>query len=297
MEIRQLRYFLTVAEHGSIAAASRLLHIAQPALSRQMALLEADVGCPLFERLPRGVALTRAGKECEAAATKVLHELSNLRKSITAAAGGKIGTLRIGVMPGHSVLPVLRHVLEELASESPRVSVAVETQMALAQLTAIKQGVLDAGFVAWRSPLDSSLTGDVIFRDQMVVAIPRSMAAASRPVRRLEQLANKPFISFVREGSPSLHDLLMRAFTEAGITIMASPTAADLPTLMGLVSSGLGYAMVPASFSTQCPENVRLQTLPDLDVHFDVELVRRKNNEDPVLKRFVDAARRCGGLQ
>ena len=291
MELRQLRYFLAVAEQGSVAAASRVLHIAQPALSRQMASIEDELGHRLFDRLPRGVALTRAGRELVGRATRVLEGVDDLQQHVAQAATGRVGTLRVGVMPGHSALPPLGRTIQVFAQESPQVTVALETQLSNNQMSAIKDGKLDAGLVVWRSLLDPTLAGELIYHDDMVVAIPRAVLLSKGRVRRLSQLSTENFILFPRDRSPFLYDMVVRAFELAGIKSLPSPTAADMPALMGLVATGVGCAVVPASYRQQCPSNIVLRRVAGLEIRCDVELVFRTDNRDPLLAKFVEVAK------
>ncbi|MGN8084015.1 LysR family transcriptional regulator [Variovorax sp. 22077] len=291
MELRQLRYFLAVAEHGSVAAASRVLHIAQPALSRQIASIEDQMGSRLFDRLPRGVALTRAGRELVGRAARVLQDANELQQHVAQAATGSVGTLRVGVMPGHSALPALGSAIQVFTQDSPEVTIALETQLSNNQMAAIKEGKLDAGLVVWRSLLDPTLAGELIHRDEMVVAMPRAVSLAKGRVRRLSQLSTERFVLFPRDRSPFLYDMVVRSFELAGVKSLASPTAADMPALMGLVATGVGCAVVPASYQQQCPSNIVLKRVSGLEIVCEIELVFRTDNRDPLLLKFVDVAR------
>lgn len=202
-----------------------------------------------------------------------------------------MGTLHVGVMPGHSALAILGKTIQRFAQDAPLATIALQTQLAKRQLEAIKQGHLDAGLVVWRSLLDPTLTGELVYRDHMVVAMPRAVALAKKNLRRLTQLSDQRFILFPREGSPFLFDMLAKMFEQAGIEALASPTAADMPALMGLVATGVGCAVVPASYRQQCPPSVVLRKMGSLDIDCDIELVYRSGNQDPLLANFVSAAR------
>ena len=157
MQIRQLQYVLSVAQHGSIAAASRALNIAQPALSRQIAAIEEEIGNPLFERLPRGVTLTRAGREMIRHSTHILDQLGDVKAHVAAAAEGRRGTLRIGVIPNQSANPRLIGAIKAFTRAVPDVTIVVTPMASARQEAALKDGTLDAGLIVWRSPLDASL--------------------------------------------------------------------------------------------------------------------------------------------
>jgi len=287
MEVRQIRYFLAVAEYGSIAAAARMLHIAQPALSRQIVAIEAEMACRLFERLPRGMALTRAGQELVQRATEILKQTLALKDQVQLAAQGRVGHLRIGILPGFSWLPVLAGTLAQLAQESVGVTILLEPSLSSEQLKALKEGRLDAAIAAWRSPLDPSLQGRVIYRDHMAIAMPKSLAQARKRQLRLADLASSKFIMFPRDRSPVNHDVLMQAFAQAGISPSSSPMATDLATLMGLVGAGLGCTIVPLSYGRHCAADVVVRQVPDLDIRFDLELIWRAASVDSLLNYFL----------
>jgi len=288
LELRQLRYFVAVCAAGSVAGASKALHIAQPALSRQMAALEDEFGAKLLVRLPRGMALTRAGDALLAHAKTVLAGTETLRMQVKLAAKGKAGSLRIGVMPGYSWLPALGRAIANLSHESPNTEVLVESGLSAWQLDAIKRHELDAGIVAWRSSLDGAVSGVKIYEDHMVLAMPAVVARSVGRIRRLNDLAGQEFILFPREGSPSHYDALARILKAANIPIgRLGAAAADIPTIIGLVSAGLGCAIVPSSYKHHCPANIVLKEIPGLDLKFDLELVWRTNMSDPLTSGFV----------
>lgn len=286
MEIRQLRYFVCVADQGSIAAAARALHVAQPALSRQIAALEGELGARLVHRLPRGVALTGAGQELARQAREVLLALKKLTTEVARAAAGGIGSLRIGVMPGYSWL---LGSMDEMRRRHPAVRLEVETLLSLEQQEQIKSGKLSAGVMAWRSALDPALSGAKLYTDGFSVAFSRKQLPNFRP-RHLKDFAGEKFISFARSQSPSHYDLVARAFAAAGFAPEVSHVASDLPTMVGLVASSRAYAVVPISFRTQCPETVRIARVDGLDLPFDIELVWRTDNDDQILNNFLQLA-------
>jgi DNA-binding transcriptional LysR family regulator len=155
-------------------------------------------------------------------------------------------------------------------------------------LDAVQRRELDAAVVGWRSPLDGATTGLRIFSDRMVLAVPRDLAERLGGVRSLRELAGQAFILFPRASSPSYYDALVRVLRDADIKIGALGTeATDSPTIIGLVSAGLGCAVVPLSYQVHCPANVILQEVDDLRIAFDLELVWHSEASDPLLEAFV----------
>jgi len=204
------------------------------------------------------------------------------------AAKGKAGSLRIGVMPGYSWLPALGQAIAALSRESPRIDVLVQSGLSAWQLGAIKRHELDAGIVAWRSPFDTEVEGLKIYEDHMALALPAAVARSVGRIRSLNDLAGQEFILFPREGSPAHYDALVRILKAANIPIgRLGAAAADIPTIVGLVSAGLGCAIVPLSYQHHSPANIVFKEIKDLGLKFDLELVWRANQRDPLLNNFV----------
>lgn len=297
MDLRQLKYFLGVCEHGSIAKAARAMHIAQPALSRQMAQLEEALDSPLFFRLPRGIALTRSGEELKTRASALLAQAGELEQQLRFAAQGRTGSLRIGVMPGYSWLPALSAAAQRLHAEAPGIHVQLEMQHSAVLLERLRAHALDAVVTSWRSPHDPAFQGWPVLQDPLVAAVPADYAA-SLPQRRwnLADLQAQPLVMFPRERSPLHYDSLMAAFASAGfVPQKAAISVADIPTALGLVASGFGWSMAPQSNSKQWRESVVFQAIEGIHISLSIELVWRRADPDPVLSQFLAAWRQ--GLQ
>lgn len=289
MDLRQLRYFLGVCSHGSIARAARHLHIAQPALSRQISGLEKEMGAPLFERLPRGVALTRAGEELKARALDILERAQAVAGQVRIASSGMTGVLRIGVLPGYTGMAALAQAVSALLAATPQVRVSIEPMFSAEQLARLSRQELDVGIVGWRSPFDSAFIGRTICSDPMLLAIPRhSPLARKRGALFLQDLAGEPLLMFGRERSPAHYDALVQAFEQAGQALRAARISVfDIPSAVSMVASGLGCAIVPSTFRTQWQGQIVFKEIADLHVAVQLELVRRAEGADPLVDRFV----------
>lgn len=154
MELRHLRYFLAVADCGSVAEAARRLHIVQPALSRQIRDLEEELGSELFHRNAKGVQLTVPGERFAVDARRLLGDLETARELFVRLARGQAGALKIGLAPNYSWHPATLKPVRNFKATHPDVTVMLEPALAAKQLTRIASGSLDGGFLAWRDPLD-----------------------------------------------------------------------------------------------------------------------------------------------
>lgn len=289
MELKQLRYFLGVCEHGSIAQAAREMHIAQPALSRQMTQLEELLGIVLFKRLPRGVALTRPGEELRARARELLAQAQALGGQLHIASKGLTGTLRIGMMPAYSWLPQLNRALAQMLEKAPGIQTSIETLHSAVLMERLRSHDVDVAIVSWRSPYDEAFEGVSAFKERMVVALPKAWPEASkRGTLRMRALCERPLLLFPRERSPQHFDTLMHAFARAGVKPKSLRiTVADVPTAVGMVAAGFGYAIAPESYAQQWAGKVVFRPVQDLDIPLTLELVWRKHDPDPVLGQFL----------
>lgn len=289
MELRQLRYFLGVCRSGSIAQAAKELHIAQPALSRQITSLEQDLGEALFVRHARGVGLTRAGEELRARAEEILADSAALSSRIKVASGGLTGTLKIGVMPGYTWLPELSQAIAALGLEAPDVVFQIEPMFSSEQLARMARGELDVGIAGWRSPFNADFIGRKVFSDRMILAAPSgSHLAIKEDALWLKDVARENLLMFARDRSPAHYDALAQSFSTAGVKLKrAKVSVFDIAAAMGMVAAGLGCAIVPESFKYQWAERAVFRSVEDLDVQFNLEVIRHVGASDPLVDRFL----------
>lgn len=289
MELKQLRFFLAVCRHGSIAQAAQALHIAQPALSRQIAALESTLGQTLFMRGARGVRLTRAGEELELRAEDILARATALSSQLQVASHGLTGRLRIGVLPGYAWLPELVQAIHTLRRAAPQVQVVVETLFSADQLTRLARHELDIAIVGWRSPFNPDFIGRRIHSDRLILALPRtSPLARKRGPLRLADIAQEQILMFPRDRSPTHYDALADAFAAAGLEIEAHTRmqVMDIATATSMVASGLGCAFVPGVFRQQWAGVVAFKEVVDCEVGFTIEVVRHAGRGDGLVERF-----------
>ncbi|WP_051974804.1 LysR family transcriptional regulator [Cupriavidus necator] len=292
IEMRHLRYFVAVAEARSIVAASRALNIVQPALSRQIRDLEEHVGTALLVRHPKGVQLTAAGVGFLQDARQLLHDADQACDRAHRIGQGLSGTLRIGVLPNYLALAQTTSILEDFREHQADILLSVEPMLSAQQADSIRNGELDGGIMAWRPKDDPSLDGHLLLRDSFVLAMP---AAQEEPAAiRLADLASEKFIWFSRERSPAQHDALVAECARSGFFPRIVQIGTDIPTMLGLVAAGMGYAFVPESIRPMCPPTVRLLRLRDLRTQFDVEFAfhAQAQTRAPAVDRFLMSVRR-----
>ena len=288
MELRHLRYFLAVADCGSVAEAARRLHIVQPALSRQIRDLEEDLGSDLFHRNAKGVLLTTPGAQFAIDARRVLNDVEAARDLFVRIARGQSGALRIGLAPNYSWHPATLKPVRDFKITHPDVTIMLEPALAAKQLARISDGSLDGGFLAWRDPRDPTFSACHLFDCRLKLAMPRPGDGSAPAIpERLADLKDEPCMWFAREVAPAYYDFLIHQCQLAGFSPHIVPIGGDVSTILGLVAAGMGYAIVPEASIYSCPNQVVLMDHADLTLSYPVEFVWRTDTVNPVLEEFI----------
>jgi DNA-binding transcriptional LysR family regulator len=246
MNFRQLTQFLTVVETRSFRKAAERLHIAQPPLSTGIRRLEEDLGVQLFERGRRGVLLTEAGEAILAHAQKIAHHVEQLRGAASAQQAGLGGRLRIGFV-GSATYTLLPRSLPLFRDRYPKVVLDLREGTTVQILRDIEAGALDLGLI--RYPIAQSTALDVVpvEWDCLVAALPLGHPLSSRRSLALSELANESFILYSAADAPSLRAQVTLACQAAGFSPRVAQEAVQVQTLVSLVESGIGVALVPAA--------------------------------------------------
>ena len=293
MEMRHLRYFVVVGEEQHYGRASRRLRVAQPALSRQIQDLEEEVGFKLFDRLPRGVKLSVAGKLFLEDARRILQAVSEATARADHVARGQSGTLRVCFTENaswHGVVPDSFRLFRE---QQPDAELQLQPAASLEQVDAIRSGRLDAGFVNFMPKVDPELDQLAVAVHHLELAVPKRHPLTKLKKLRLRELTDALFIWFPRRASPAFYDRLMHECYRGGLK---SPRIVqeglNEATILSLVSTGLGVGWVLGSARWRCPETVAILPVVDLNVPLRLTLAWRRDNTSPLLARFIGEVKR-----
>jgi DNA-binding transcriptional LysR family regulator len=291
MELRHLRYFVAVGEDEHYGRAAQRLRVAQPALSRQIQDLEREIGVQLFDRLPRGVRLSAAGRAFLEDCRRILREVNEAAVRAGRVASGLTGTLRVGFTESASWHGVVPDSLREFRRRHPEVELQLSPLITLDQLDAVRSGRLDAGFVFHVPRTDPGLDQVQVASHELVLAAPERHPVSRSKRLRLRDLTEADFVWFPRRQHPANYDRLMQACSRGGLTPRIVQEAVDQATMLSLVACGLGVAFVTDSTRWRCPKDVVLRTVIDLRLPIAVSLIWRKDNASPLLARFVAEVR------
>jgi DNA-binding transcriptional LysR family regulator len=289
-EIWQLRYFVAVAERLHFGRAAQALHISQPPLSRAIRGLEERLGVTLFARTRRRVELTPEGARLLEETRRTLGQLERTALELRGMAAGEQGRLRLGFvsLADYGVLPGL---LKAFKAARPKVSLALREMLSPEQAAALVAGELDFGLLL--PPVAGDLEHVVVQREKFVAALPARHAAARRRGRvAMRELAGEAFVMVPREIAPGLYDIVAGLAARAGFSLQVTQEAIQMQTVVSLVSSGLGVAIVPASIANLGRRGVVYRELADAHPRLDLWLAWRRGPLGATARDFLAHARR-----
>lgn len=287
MEMRQLRYFLTVADTQHFGRAALRLHMAQPPLSHAIRQLERDLGFELFSRTTRSVRLTRAGAAFAHDVRSILRHLDEAVARAQAHAEGRHGTLRIGVADT-ATFAHLPEIARVVTRALPGVRLALRAELPTAeQEAALLEGRLDVGLV--RTPLSrEGLTHRLLARERLVVALPKRHRLADDPPAGVADLRGEEFVLLADPAHAIVNAAVVRSCAAAGFTPRASVEVPTVTALMVSVASGLGVALVPAGAAAMAVRGVVLLSLPGTE-SVDLSLAWPTKEPSPIVAALVAA--------
>jgi len=293
LELRQLRYFVTVAEERHFGHAATRLHMTQPPLSQAIQGLEALLDVALFVRNRRGVALTPAGAALLPEARRLLAEAAALPDLVQRAAAGATGRLALSFVTSadYSVLPPF---LRTYRAAFPAVEIVLQEATSDVQLDDLLHGRIDCGLLIPPLPEKARVELDYmkVLDEPLILAAPGGLPALAQPGPvRLQDLPALPLLIFPRKIAPALHDAILSCFSAAGVAPVIGQEAIQMQTIVGLVSAGMGYALVPQSVANLMRPGVEYRALATPTPLVETGLAWRRDNDSPVLHGFLELLR------
>jgi LysR family transcriptional regulator, hca operon transcriptional activator len=284
MELRHLRYFIAVAEEGSVTlAAEKRLHTAQPSLSRQLRDLEVEVGAPLFTRGSRGVELTAAGKAFLVHARVAVSESAEALRAARRAARPEKPVFSVGFLTGQEV-DWLPRVTRILRAELPKIEFKVTSMFSPDVAEALQKGKLDLGFMRVEAKPD--VTFVVIAKEPIVVILPSDHSLAEERQIDPKALEGETLVGF-SDFAIVLREVVEGYLKEKGIALTPSHRVETFSTVLSLVASLRGVALMPAYVEALLPWSVVSRPLMGEPLTIDLAIGYRPDNPSPVLKTFL----------
>jgi DNA-binding transcriptional LysR family regulator len=307
-DLRQLRYFITVAEEKHFGRAAARLSMTQPPLSQAIRALEETLGVELFARTKRSVELTQVGTDLLPEARRLLASAEALRPLAQSLARGEAGVLSLAFVStaDYGLLPSL---LRDFGARHPRVRLQLTEATSDVQIDELVAGRIDAGLVI--APLPprhaAQLSWLSIAREPLVIAMSTEMAARvegrggddgasagaewlDAPIS-LRDVADAPLVIFPRRLAPGFYDIIMDCYGVAGLTPRIGQEAIQMQTIVSLVSAGMGVALVPQSLRNLRRTGVVYRPLRESVPAIETGLVWRTAQVSPVLAGFIGIVR------
>jgi LysR family hca operon transcriptional activator len=285
VELRHLRYFVAVAEEGSLTlAAEKRLHTAQPSLSRQIRDLEYEVGVPLMNRSVHGIELTAAGKAFLDHARLALTQAEAAVEAARRAAHPAKPTFAIGFLTGQEMdwLPEAMRILRD---ELPNIEVSVSSQYSPDLAQALLRGKLDLAFMRPEAQMPD-LDYTVIVEEPLVVAMPSDHRLASQNAVALQDIAGEIFIG-MSNTAPTLRVIVDQYLERSGLNFQQSHRVDNLAMAMSLIASTRGVALLPIFAKNFLPLSVTSRPLDGEAPTIDLVIGYNKTNTSPILGLFL----------
>jgi LysR family transcriptional regulator, hca operon transcriptional activator len=285
VELRHLRYFVAVAEEGSLTvAAEKRLHTAQPSLSRQMRDLEYQVGVPLMNRSVRGVELTAAGRAFLDHARLALVQVEAAVEAARRVAQPAKPTFALGFLTGQEMdwLPEAMRILRE---ELPNIEVSICSQYSPDLAQNLLRGKLDLAFMRAEAQMPD-LAYRVVVKEPLIVAMPSDHRLASQDTIALQDIAGETFIG-MSNTAPALRVMIEEYLERMGVDLKPAHRVDNLAMAMSLIASTRGVALLPTYARNFLPWSVTSRPLRGEPPTIDLVIGYNKTNTSPILGLFL----------
>jgi DNA-binding transcriptional LysR family regulator len=292
MELRQLRYFIAVAEELHFTRAALRMHIGQPPLSHAIQMLEEDIGAQLFERTKRSVRLTAAGQAFLLDARRIIALTESASEMARKAARGETGELRIGFTFSTPFTAIFSNVIKRYREKYPEVNLIFRELSTNRQLEEIEKQQLDLGLIR---PPDGAIEETVklndmqvtsLRRDPLLAVLPMTHALSKKKKVALKELIDESFIMYPHKAGTGIYPQIMRLCQAQGFAPKVAHEVGEASTIIGLVAAGCGISILPGSFERLQMEGVCYRPLSDSNAMTSLLLVRAKRDSNPLVEAF-----------
>jgi len=284
VELKQLRYFVAVAEEGHFGRAAERLHRSQPPVSMQIMKLEEELGVQLFERTTRNVMLTDAGEVFLGKARAILESTEQAKASVGSASLGIQGNLKLGFVSS-AALSLLPLVLKRYKESYPEVNLTLLELTTAQQYEALSKGQIRVGLIRSSTSVEGIDVIPVV-SEGYLVALPEKHPLAQKESLTMTDLASEAIIGSPRALMPSFVDGLVALFRDAGLEPNFSQEAIHLQTMVSLVAAEMGVAILPACTINAQRSGVVYRPL-DTTLKTELSVAVKRGDSSPLLDNFL----------
>jgi DNA-binding transcriptional LysR family regulator len=289
MELRHLRYFVTVAEEMHFGRAATRLSIVQPSLSQQIQQLEKELGFPLLYRTKRFVELTDAGKVFLAEAEHILAQVQEAKRAAQRAYRGEIGRLVVGYISSstYDLLPMMLRVYHE---RFPNVEVGLRELTTQEQLRAFEEEYIHVGIL--RLPISTPMINvEVVRREPIVCVLPEEHALARHERMAVSLLADEPFVLQSSHRGGGYYMQVMKLCLASGFSPNVIQEVTEIHTIVSLVAANMGVSLVPLSARNIRSQGVVYRELEGTATLTEMAVAWPRNSRSELVQSFLDVAR------
>lgn len=291
MDLRQLKYFLAVAEELNIGRAASRLHISQPPLTRQIKSIEDELGVELFVRTTKGVELTQAGEMFQVEANNIRMLVEGAIDRVQRVGEGKLGRLDVAIF-GSAIYNIIPRLLQRFQQQYPGVRIVLHTMTKSEQIEALRQRRVTVAFN--RMTRDEPDIGrELVAIEALFAVVPSSHLLASLEAVSLSELVANPLVLFPSVGRPNFVDHVINLCNEQGIEAQIAQEVGDAVTGIALVARGFGVSLIPESAAKALTvEGTRFLPLKDAPTAVvDVSCLYRASDRSMLLQSFLEVVR------
>ncbi|MGY4235795.1 DNA-binding transcriptional LysR family regulator [Bradyrhizobium sp. USDA 4449] len=287
MDLRQLRYFIAVAEERSFTLAARRLNLSQPPLSQHIQALEAELGTSLLYRTSRKVELTQAGEAMLLRGRAILQQVKSAEDEVRSIGAGLIGTLDLGAT-GSILRGRLAELLAAYREVAPLVRMTVHEQAPALQIAALLNRTTNISLMRG-NPSERDLTSKLAWREEVVLALPRTHHLAKRKRVALGELASEDHV-ILDPNSSDFARYVQTCCVDAGFLPKVSQQVVDAQSIPSLIAAGFGVALVPQSIARFTTADIAFRPIRPSPPAADVFLVFREDETSMVVHNFIKLA-------
>ncbi|MDK1703152.1 LysR substrate-binding domain-containing protein [Serratia rubidaea] len=293
MELRHLRYFTTLVEEMHFGHAAEKLHIVQPALSKQILALEAQIGTPLLIRNSRNIVLTEAGERFYHEALLTLRQADKAVELARRAGRGLIGVLRIGYVGNAALSGALSHCLRHYRQDYPDVEIALQQMPLRALCEGLRDNRLDVAFAS-NLPADNveNLGKQTLCAWPWIIGMSDDHPLAVCDTIQPEQLREEAFVLYGDKGSDSDQIAILQRLL--GRPPRVACQAADTITTLTLAAAGYGLSLLPATLRNIAMPGITYRDLAHCTERLSMDVIYRENDENPVIQGFLQRLTAAG---
>lgn len=285
MDLRQLECFVVVAQELHFGHAAERLHLTQPPLSRQIRLLEEQLGVELFVRANNKIRLTSAGRALVDEAHDLLARAQRARERVRKIGEGASGSLTLGFTAG-SAFSLMPELLANVAKHLPDVRIQLMEQPSILLIERLREGQVDLAMVR-RVPADQDLGQRLLHRETLMAALPADHALATSSRVPIGLFHDQAFVAYSESEGQHFHELIASTFARFKVEPRYVQHVGQTDALLGLIRIGLGLGIVPSSVAALQPPGIVFKTLDIRPVHAHMWLAWSKANTHPGLARLL----------